>query len=157
MEGYMRIDEKLLHGQIAMAWNSKLGPEAIVVANDEVAVNELQKMALKMAKPDGMKLAIKSVGDAITLLKDPQVANIKVLIITKNSRDALQIAQNISGIKWLNVGGMVGSKKSGKMVVPQVYLEESDIANIKQMIPLVGEVDFRIVPTDKNYDVTKVL
>jgi mannose/fructose/N-acetylgalactosamine-specific phosphotransferase system component IIB len=153
----MRIDVKLLHGQIAMAWNSKLNPDAILVANDEVAVNELQKMALKMAKPEGMKLAIKSVSDAITLLNDPQVENMKILIISKNSRDALRIVKNTSGIKWLNIGGMVSSKKSGKMVVPQVYLEESDIDNIKQMIPLVGEVDFRVVPNDKNYDVKKIL
>ena len=157
MEGYMRIDVKLLHGQVAMAWSSKLNPQAIVVANDALVDNELQKMALKMAKPDGMKLAIRTVSDAITLLKDPQVQDMKILILTKNSADALQIAQNVQGIKWLNVGGMNGRKKDAKMVVQQIYLDPTDIENIKKMVPLVGEVDFRIVPTDKNYDVQKVL
>ena len=45
----LRVDERLIHGQIAMAWCRALQVQGILVANDEAATNEVQKMALKMA------------------------------------------------------------------------------------------------------------
>ena len=63
-----RIDDRLLHGQVAVTWVGAVAPEAILIANDEAATNEMSKLALKMAKPAGVKLAIKTIDDAIALL-----------------------------------------------------------------------------------------
>ena len=45
----LRVDERLIHGQVAMAWTRDLGIQGIMVADDEAASNEMQKMTLKMA------------------------------------------------------------------------------------------------------------
>ena len=50
----LRVDERLIHGQVAMAWTRDLGIQGIMVADDEAASNEMQKMTLKMAVPDGI-------------------------------------------------------------------------------------------------------
>lgn len=55
-----RIDDRLLHGQVAVTWVGAVAPEAILIANDEAATNEMSKLALKMAKPAGVKLAVKT-------------------------------------------------------------------------------------------------
>lgn len=47
----LRIDDRLIHGQIAVVWSKELGVDRIVVANDKVAVNDVQKATLKMAAP----------------------------------------------------------------------------------------------------------
>ena len=49
-----RIDDRLLHGQVAVTWVGAVAPEAILIANDEAATNEMSKLALKMAKPAGV-------------------------------------------------------------------------------------------------------
>ena len=50
-----RIDDRLLHGQVAVTWVGAVAPEAILIANDEAATNEMSKLALKMAKPAGVQ------------------------------------------------------------------------------------------------------
>lgn len=69
----LRVDERLIHGQIAMVWSRELTLDGIVVANDATAQNETQQMALKMAVPSGIKVIIKSTDDAIKLLQDPRL------------------------------------------------------------------------------------
>jgi len=51
----LRIDERLIHGQVANQWARQLAVNAIVVANDVAAQNEVVKMSLHMAAPDGIK------------------------------------------------------------------------------------------------------
>ena len=55
----LRVDERLIHGQVAMTWTKELKLNGLVVASDEAASNELQKMTLKMAVPEGIKCIIK--------------------------------------------------------------------------------------------------
>ena len=57
----LRIDERLIHGQVANQWARQLAVDAIVVANDRAATNDLVKTSLKMAAPQGIKVVIKKV------------------------------------------------------------------------------------------------
>ena len=42
----LRVDERLIHGQVAMTWTKELKLNGLVVASDEAASNEIQKMTL---------------------------------------------------------------------------------------------------------------
>ena len=52
----LRVDDRLIHGQVAMTWTKQLKVNGIVVANDDAASDNTQKMALKMAVPSGIKV-----------------------------------------------------------------------------------------------------
>ena len=45
-----RVDDRMLHGQVAVTWVNQVAPDAILIANDEAATNEMSKLAFKMAK-----------------------------------------------------------------------------------------------------------
>ena len=49
-----RIDNRLVHGQVATQWNSTLGSNLILVANDDVATNTMRQNLMKMAAPAGV-------------------------------------------------------------------------------------------------------
>ena len=68
----LRVDDRLIHGQVAMTWTKQLKVNGIVVANDDAASDNTQKMALKMAVPAGIKVLIKPVQEAIRVLNDPR-------------------------------------------------------------------------------------
>ena len=58
MISLFRIDDRLIHGQVAMAW-SKAANADIIIAVDKTAANDqLQKMALLLAKPSGVEAKI---------------------------------------------------------------------------------------------------
>ena len=91
----LRVDERLIHGQVAVSWSKVLKITHIVLINNEVVKNEIQKMTLKMAVPQGVKLAIKDVKGGIELLKDERTENMKILVVVNNPSDALTVAKEI--------------------------------------------------------------
>lgn len=87
----VRIDERLIHGQVAMTWTKSLNLTGLVVASDEAATNDIQKMTLKMAAPSNVKVIIKTVDDAIHLLKDPRAKDMRLMVLVPNVKDAVKL------------------------------------------------------------------
>ena len=57
----IRVDDRLIHGQVAVVWTKELNTPLIIVANDAAAQDEIMQMTLKMAVPEGAKLLIRTV------------------------------------------------------------------------------------------------
>ena len=79
-----RIDERLIHGQIAIKWSRHTGVDSIVVANDHAAENVMIQKSLKMAAPPGIKTVIKTLDAAIATLNDPRCEPLKVLVLVNS-------------------------------------------------------------------------
>lgn len=152
MIDFLRIDDRLLHGQVVVKWINLVQPDAIVVANDEVVKNEISKLALKMAKPEGVKLAIKSIDDAVALLNNEKTQNMKLFVVVKNAHDAKLLSERVNNINIVNVGGMSNKKEGGKMVLSNIYMNQEDIDYIKETMKYVKEVDVRAVPSSPKKD-----
>ncbi|WP_270395633.1 PTS system mannose/fructose/N-acetylgalactosamine-transporter subunit IIB [Mediterraneibacter massiliensis] len=152
----MRVDERLLHGQVAVTWIGNVNATSILIANDEVVENEMAKMALKMAKPSGMKLAIRSIEDGAALLNDPRSQQISIFVIVKTIQDAVRLCKKVEGIKKVNIGG-VKKKEGSKLIAAAVHVNDEDIRSLKELGELVDEVEFRMVPSDSAKTLDEVL
>ena len=99
MIAQLRVDDRLIHGQVALVWTKELDTPGIVVANDNAANNEMVQMTLKMATPTGKKLLIRNVDDAIKVFNNPKGAKMRIFALTNNVQDALKIAKNVKDIE----------------------------------------------------------
>lgn len=156
MVNLMRVDERLLHGQVAVTWVSNVNATSILIANDEIMENEMAKMALKMAKPSGMKLAIRSIEDGAALLNDPRSQNIPIFVIVKTIQDAVRLCKKTDAVKKVNIGG-VKKKEGSKLIAAAVHVNEDDLRSLKELAGLVDEVEFRMVPSDSAKTLDEVL
>lgn len=156
MVNLMRVDERLLHGQVAVTWVSNVNASSILIANDEVVENEMAKMALKMAKPSGMKLAIRSIDEGAALLNDPRSQKIGIFVIVKTIQDAVRLCQKVDGIQKVNIGG-VKKKEGSKLIAAAVHVNDDDISSLKELSKLVDTVEFRMVPSDTAKTLDEVL
>ncbi|AJO21248.1 PTS sugar transporter subunit IIB [Weizmannia coagulans] len=95
----LRVDERLIHGQVAMTWTKALKLDGLVVANDEAANNEIQKMSLKMAVPQEIKCIIKTVESAIQLLNDPRAQKMRLMVLVTTVKDAVTICERFQDIE----------------------------------------------------------
>jgi mannose/fructose/N-acetylgalactosamine-specific phosphotransferase system component IIB len=143
-----RIDDRLLHGQVAFTWVSSLGIDCIVVANDKVAKDDFQKMAMSLAKPPTAKLQILTVSDAIVFLNDQKNRNAKIICLVNSVNDAHNLTDGVTEIKSVNLGG-IRTKEGARLISKAIAVTDDDIATIKLMIEKGLELEIRQVPTDK--------
>ena len=145
----LRVDERLIHGQIAMVWSRALNLDGIVVANDEAAENELQKKALKMAVPNGIKVIIKTLDDSVTLLKDKRASDMKLLILVRTIGDALFLAKQLDNIGYLNIGNVGKSVQGDKQTLTKfVMLTTDELTNLKELVKVYPETALQNLPSD---------
>lgn len=88
----LRVDERLVHGQVALAWTNSLNADCIFVVNDDVRKDKLRLTTLKMAVPAGVKFVSKSVDDAVEVLNSGKTDKYKMLIVVDSVADALKLA-----------------------------------------------------------------
>lgn len=161
MISMMRVDDRLIHGQVAVMWSKELGVSRIVVASDVVASNSIQVSALKMAAPAGIKAAILPIEKAAGVLNDPRSASMKILVISNNPEDLLKVAKLVDEKPVLNVanyGRIGGGSLSNKTrISDSVYLTEHDKEVIKQISDLGIEIIHQPLPSDTREDFMKLM
>ncbi|NOW05036.1 PTS sugar transporter subunit IIB [Clostridium beijerinckii] len=151
-----RVDHRLLHGQVAVSWTSTLGADCILIANDELMINELKKTTIKLAKPSGVKLVIKSIEDSIVALRSGVTDKYKLFIVVESIADAARIAENVPGIKQINLGGIKASEGT-KNISKAINISEEEEELIRKMVSDGVEVEIRQVPGDKKIKAISVL
>jgi PTS system mannose-specific IIB component len=136
----LRIDERLIHGQVVTSWCAALNLTNIVVANAAAAKDNVTTMALKMATPNHIKVAIKTVEDAIELLKDPRCEPLTILVIVKNPADAITMIKALDEIPYVNVGNfgsIATSTSSGrKERAPRFSATDEEMEQFREIAKL---------------------
>jgi fructoselysine/glucoselysine PTS system EIIB component len=143
----VRIDDRLLHGQVAYSWKAELGYQAIVIASDKAANDNLRKVAMKMAKPDNVLLAIRTIRESISLLTNPKLSNLKVFVVTDTVEGANQILRSLTTTTLLNIGGLQ-KEDDKKSVTSFAYMSEKEIKILQSLEQDGYKIEFRLVPSD---------
>ncbi len=142
----LRVDYRLIHGQVAYAWTNYLGADCILVANDGLSADPIRVQALKLSKPAGIKLVLKDVEDSIKAINSSVTDKYKLFILVDNMKDARRMAQGCPSITSVNVGNLFAA--GGRALSVRCYATDEDIGIIKELMADNIEIDIRSVPTD---------
>lgn len=153
---HARVDERLIHGQVAMVWTNTVGATRILVANDEALRDEMVLSGLKMAKPAGVKLSIATVSRAAKRLKENAYPGERVFVITKNIADMAELIRQGVKIGRVNVGN-VAKREGSRNIKKSVNLTEQDIADIREMIQTGHEVTAQMIPNESDQSILNYL
>ena len=153
---HARVDERLIHGQVAMVWTNTVGATRILVANDEALKDEMVLSGLKMAKPAGVNLSITTVERAAKRLKENAYPGERVFVITKNIADMAKLIREGVEIGRVNVGN-VAKREGSKNIKKSVNLTEQDIADIHEMIDAGHEVAAQMIPNESDQSILNYL
>ena len=141
------VDERMLHGQVAMVWTNVVGANRILVANDEVVKDDLKIEGLKLAKPAGIKLSICSIQRAIENLKNNKYGEDNVFLITRNIPDMADIINGGVDLKEFNVGN-ISSKDGSRQIKKSVNVTPKDVDIIKNLINKGVKITAQMVPNE---------
>lgn len=150
-----RVDDRLIHGQVAVKWCKELGVSRIIVASDAIADNKLQVAALKAAAPEGVKAAVVTRAKAVSLLSDPRSRDMKILLISNDPRDLLVVFEGVEERPTLDIAnyGRIGGNLASKQKLSEsVYLTEDDKNVITKIAQMGIEIIHQALPGDARRD-----
>lgn len=143
----LRVDHRLLHGQVAFAWTGYLDADCILIANDDVVVNDLRKSTIRLAKPSGVKLVMKSIDDAIKAIQSGVTDKYNLFIVVETIEDGYRLAKAIDEIEVMNLGG-VKKRPDTQLISKSVSVTEQEIQMLDELVSMGKKVEFRLVPND---------
>ena len=155
MISVVRIDDRLLHGQVALLWTQTYSIHTVVIANDKVVNDEFLKMTLGLAKPIGVELKIVSVDDGIVYMKEQKDTLKRVMVIINNLIDAKKIFDKLD-LPSLNFGNLRESTDSIRYA-PAISLTSEDIEICKYLIDRGTELEIRRTPDESKVLIKKLL
>ena len=162
MVKWVRLDERMIHGQIAIKWSRHLGVDRIIVGNDDAAANPVVQQSLMMAAPATCKTAIVPVDKAIELCNDPRAEGLKILLIVSNPNDLLKVAKAIPNIPQINVGnyGRIAPKQGTeirKSYDTNLYAYDNEVAVLKEVVALGIPCNMQVTPETPPQELGKLL
>lgn len=152
----LRIDHRLLHGQVAFSWTKFLESDCILIANDSLMEDNLKMSAMRMAKPSGVKLVMKSIDDSIAALKSGITDKYKLFIIVESVEDANRIVKGYDAIKSINIGGMK-ARDDRKQISKAVFVSDEDIHMLREIHEAGIDLEIRLVPSDTKQNAMDLL
>ena len=145
----LRVDHRLIHGQVAFSWTGYLGVNCILVANDSAASNDLEMTTLRLARPSNTKLIVKSVKDSIDALSSGKADKYELFIVVRTVKDAYELAKNIPGIEDINLGNVKASENTHPYEGNKsINLSDEDEKMLRDLVDMGKKVEIRMVPTD---------
>ncbi|MCO7124679.1 PTS sugar transporter subunit IIB [Sporolactobacillus shoreicorticis] len=145
----VRIDERLIHGQVALIWTKALGVDRIIVVNEEAAKNPMMVSTLKLATPDNVKCIVLGREAGGELLNNPRADALKILVVVNNPEDANYLCQHVKTIPFINVGnyGKADGKTSEKEKwTDNLFVSEKDKNEFRSIIKKGIDVIYQLVP-----------
>lgn len=129
-----RVDERLIHGQVTVAWGGHLQPDRYVVVDDELAGSEWERELHRLGVPPGADAVFVSVGDARGALDRWQAdEDQSVILLTRDLDSMLRLARG-GGLRGreVNLGGIHHAAGRSE-VLPYVFLDDADRERIREL------------------------
>ncbi|MEW7314721.1 PTS mannose transporter subunit IIAB [Buttiauxella gaviniae] len=146
--GLARIDDRLIHGQVATRWTKETNVTRIIVVSDEVAADTVRKTLLTQVAPPGVTAHVVDVAKMIRVYNNPKYAGDRVMLLFTNPTDVERVVEGGVNIKSVNIGGM--AFRQGKTQVNNaISVDEKDIEAFKKLNERGIELEARKVSTDQ--------
>ena len=149
-----RIDNRLIHGQVATMWTSTVGANLLLVANDAVSNDEFRQNLMDMAAPAAAQTRYFSIEKTVNIIHKASPSQM-IAIICENPQDVLKLVEGGVPIKKVNIGNM--HMAEGKHQISKaVCVDQSDIDAFKRLKDLGVELEIRRVPSESAEDINKL-
>lgn len=152
----VRIDDRLIHGQVIVGWAHVLHPDRIVLINDDIANTSWQREVYEAAVPSEMGLSILGIDEAVDVIAEGTFDTEKIVLIVESPQNALALFRKGLDIKSVNVGGLHHTEGKRRLL-PYVFVTNQDVDAFKELMAMGVEVECRDVPTAKKVDMRNLL
>lgn len=146
--GLIRIDDRLIHGQVVAVWCKHRPFTRIVIVDDEVAADPFMQEVMRLAAPPGLQVDVLSLEEAIRRLPQDPRPRETTMVLLRSPQAALRLYEG--GIRYaaLNVGGL-GSGPGRRPLFRHIAASDEEMAVLKALAERGVDITFLTVPGEK--------
>ncbi len=152
----VRVDHRLIHGQVSFAWTKQVEADCILIASDDLVKDELKMSVMRMAKPSDVKLVMKNIDDSALSLNLGQTDKYRLLVLCESIKDVYSLIKKTNCIHEVNLGG-TKSDPHRKQISKAVHVSEEDVSMIRELNEQGIQLNVQLVPNDVKQNVMKLL
>ena len=149
-----RIDNRLIHGQVATQWTGSIGANLILVANDKVAGDKVRQGLMDMAAPNGVATRYFTLQKTIEIINKAADRQ-KIFIVVETPEDVLSLVEGGVDIKKVNIGNMHMSEGK-RQVATSVAVDDKDVSAFKKLEEKGVKLEIQRVPSTAVEDISKL-
>ncbi|TYO99830.1 PTS system D-mannose-specific IIA component (Man family) /PTS system D-mannose-specific IIB component (Man family) [Xenorhabdus doucetiae] len=151
-----RIDDRLIHGQVATRWTKETNVKRIIVVSDDVAQDTVRATLLKQVAPPGVSAHVIDVAKCVRVYNNPKYAGERVMLLFTNPTDVLRIVEGGVAIESINIGGM--AFRQGKTQINNaISVDQTDIDAFGKLNARGIELEARKVASDTRLNMMDLL
>lgn len=147
----VRIDDRLIHGQVVAVWVKHIRTERIVIVDDGVAKDPFMQEVLRLAAPPGIKVDVRTIQEAIATLGEGSPQRDRTMLLLKSPQVARQLFDGGVRFSHLNVGGL-GAEPGRKLVFKNISMSDEEKAILKSLVKDGVKITLQTVPGEQCVD-----
>ncbi|WP_066022085.1 MULTISPECIES: PTS galactosamine transporter subunit IIB [Clostridium] len=148
----VRIDNRLVHGQVGVTWTSSLGANLLVVVNDEAANNQVQQQLMTMtAESSGVGIRFFTVEKTIRIISKAAPSQ-KIFMVCKTPDTVRKLVEGGVQLEKVNVGNMHFSEGK-RAITKKVYVDDKDLEDLRYIKSKGVDVFIQDTPGDIKHDI----
>jgi len=153
---FVRIDDRLIHGQVVEGWVNFLKATCILVADDKVAANPLQRSIMEISVPEGLKVVIGTVSEICDKIRSTVLDAERSILLFSNPGDVVRAVKAGLTCPVVNLGGLhfVPGKRR---IMDVLAVDDADLEALQEILRQGVKVDIQTVPTERPQQLEKVL
>lgn len=129
----VRIDDRLIHGQVVLGWVRALKPDRIVVANDRIAANSWERKFYTSSVPAQVKVSFLKLEETARQLMNNLFKNESVMILVESVKDLFDMVEMGISLERVNVGGL-HYREGAHELLPYVFLTDDDRSFLRELV-----------------------
>ncbi|MBI5287190.1 MAG: PTS sugar transporter subunit IIB [Deltaproteobacteria bacterium] len=144
----VRVDDRLLHGQVMETWVPFCKATCVIVANEEASRDRIQRIALESCATEGVAVKVRGLKGLAEDINSGGLAMERIVILVSTLQDAMKVYSEGLRFSSINIGNLHHNGKT-RRITPSVYLDKEDEEIVLRFKGLGIEVDVRAVPWDR--------
>ncbi|MGY0354291.1 PTS sugar transporter subunit IIB [Enterococcus avium] len=144
--GLVRVDSRLLHGQVVTRWIGQVGASEVIIFDDDLSQDEFMIEVFKMAAPNGVKLIVRGVNDIEDTLNGRELKH--TIILFKNIPMLLKGMKANTKIEKVQIGG-IGGGPERVVVFKNITLTKNEYSDLQNLTSEGIRIYLQTVPEEK--------
>lgn len=153
---YYRVDDRLIHGQVMTAWSRHYNLKQVIIVDDAVAQDPVQKQIISVVAPADINVHIQTVSEAVALIETAEQQETPTLVLVKGPESLLGLCEQGIKIPEVILGG-IQFKPGRKKVTKTVAVTEDEARDFHHLAEQEVMLTWQVIPTDRPHDFKELL